>query len=170
MLKAISPSASHKSKYPEWVVLIVTANKDGRVDIMPAGWAMYVSGSPCLMAVAVGHKRHTNHLIRQGGDFVIAVPGPGMEEMIRFCGSHSGRDTDKVAALNIETKPADQVRPPLLAGAKANLECKLHQLMEAGDHTLFVGEVVAAWEDDAVPGRLMNFGNGEFALAEPVEP
>ena len=166
MLHPVPPSMGARSKYPEWVVLIVTADDEGNVDVMPAGWAMYASTEPCLFAVAVNRAQHTNKLIREGGDFVIAVPGPGMEEIIRFCGSHSGRDTDKVAACDILTAPASIVRPPLLVGARSNLECKLHQVTEAGDHTIFVGEVVAAWVDDSVPGRLMNFSDGRFSLAQ----
>jgi flavin reductase (DIM6/NTAB) family NADH-FMN oxidoreductase RutF len=169
MQKPVSLEAAGKCKYPEWVVLIVTADAEGRVDVMPAGWAMYCSTEPCLFAVAVNRAQHTNKLIRKGGDFVIAIPAPGMEELIRFCGSHSGRDTDKVAACAIETAPASLVHPPLLARAKANLECRLHQMAEAGDHTIFVGEIVAAWADDEVPGRLMNFGDGQFTLASQVD-
>lgn len=169
MLQRASIAQSAKSKYPEWVVLIVTADGEGNVDVMPAGWAMYVSTEPCLFAVAVNRAQHTNKLIREGGDFVIAVPGPGMEKIIRFCGSHSGRDTDKVAACNIQSMPSASVRPPLLLGARANLECALHQASEAGDHTIFVGEVVASWVDNDVPGRLMNFGGGRFQIAEPVD-
>ena len=166
MLHPVSLAKVAQAKYPEWVVLIVTVDDAGNVDVMPAGWAMYASTEPCLFAVAVNQKQHTNKLVREGGDFVIAIPGPGMEEIIRFCGSHSGRDTDKVAACGIRTMPSSQVRPPLLVGARANLECKLYQAHEAGDHTIFVGEVVASWVDDDVRGRLMNFGDGRFALAQ----
>ncbi|NLS77392.1 MAG: flavin reductase family protein [Chloroflexi bacterium] len=164
----VEPSKGSASKYPEWVVLIVTADGEGRANVMPAGWAMYVSTEPLLFAVAVNRKQHTNKLIKETGQFVISVPAPGMEEVIRYCGSHSGRDVDKVAACGIATLPASRVKPPLLAGARANLECVLAQAVEAGDHTVLIGEIVAAWEGDDAPGRLMNWGDGLFALAAPV--
>jgi flavin reductase (DIM6/NTAB) family NADH-FMN oxidoreductase RutF len=166
MLKQVSPDAAGRTKYPEWVVLIVTAEERGRVNVMPAGWAMYASTSPRLFAVAVNRNHLTTALIRETGEFVIAVPGRGMEEVIRFCGSCSGREVNKVEACGIATQPSSTVAPPLVVGAAANLECKLHHEAPSGDHVVFFGEIVAAWVDDDVEGRLLNFGDGQFALAK----
>ena len=41
---------------------------------------------------------------------------------------------------------------PLLAGALATLDCRKHQTVEAGDHYILIGEVMAtAFHDDADP-------------------
>jgi flavin reductase (DIM6/NTAB) family NADH-FMN oxidoreductase RutF len=169
MLERIPVNTGPGSKYPEWVVLIVTADERGRVNVMPAGWAMYASTSPCLYAVAVNKNHYTTKLIRERAEFVIAIPGPGMEDAIRLCGSCSGRDVDKVAACGLVTQRASSVGPPLLVGAKTNFECRLHSEALSGDHVIFLGEIVAAWEDDGVEGRLLNFGDGRFALADARE-
>jgi len=170
MQHEVTPSAGLKSKYPEWVVLVVTRDATGRANVMPAGWAMFACDDPCLFAVAI-HKGHLTHeLIQRSGEFVIAVPAPGMEEAIRYCGSRSGRVVDKFATCDLQTLPARRVQPPLIAGAQANLECVLHSQTDAGDHTIFLGQVVAAHEDDTIGARLMNFGDGLFAAAIPAPP
>ena len=40
---------------------------------------------------------------------------------------------------------------PILAGALAYFECVTRQVWEAGDHLVFLGEVIAAQHDDGAP-------------------
>lgn len=152
---------------PEWIVLIVTRRADGFVDIMPAGWVMRVSGTPPMFAVSVSHKNYTNELIRAAGEFVLAFPAEGMGPAVWFCGSRSGRDVDKVAELHLATAPAIHIETPLLPSAFINFECRLCSITEAGDHTIFAGELLAAHAGDAA-GPLVNFGRIGYALAQPV--
>lgn len=167
-MKQVPLGEAMKHKYPEWIVLIVTADAQGRVDIMPAGWSMVASGSPPMFAIAVGHGRYTHELIEQGKEFVIAFPVPGQEDDVLYTGTHSGRDVDKLAATQFRTLPATRVKPPLIEGCVVNLECVLDSQTPAGDHSIFVGEVVASHAQEDAPDRLMNFGGSQFAAARPV--
>jgi flavin reductase (DIM6/NTAB) family NADH-FMN oxidoreductase RutF len=166
-MKQVTVSEALSRKFPEWVVLVVTRRSDGFVDVMPAGWAMITSGRPAMFAVSIGHGRYTHELIQQGGAFVIAFPAPGMEEAIQYCGSHSGRDVDKIAQSGLEVTPATQVGPPLIVGAAINLECRLVSKLPTGDHTIFAGEIVAAHIGEEAPSSLVNFGDGTYAVAQP---
>ena len=66
------------------------------------------------------------------------------KQLLFFCGTRSGRDTDKVKELNLATEPGEIIAVPRIKDALANLECKLVKSIVSGDHTLFIGEVVAA--------------------------
>lgn len=167
-MKEVSFGEAMKKKYPEWVVLVVTVDAQGRVDVMPAGWAMIASGTPPMFAVAVGHTRYTHHTIEQGKEFVIAFPSPGMEAATLYCGTHSGRHVDKLKETGLQTMPAKYVKPPLIKGAIINLECRLASATVAGDHTIFVGEVLTAYVEEGA-GHLVNFGDNHFAEARPVQ-
>lgn len=164
MIKEVSFSEAMKRKYPEWVVLITTVDESGKADVMPAGWAMIASHQPPLFAISVGHGRYTHELIRNQKEFVIAFPGPGLEEAIEYTGSCSGRDIDKFKEFGLKSLKAQEVKPPLLTDCIVNLECKLEGELEAGDHTIFLGRVVAAHVDDDIHTRLLNF-SGKFAVA-----
>jgi len=150
---------------PEWIVFIVTRRGDGFVDVMPAGWVMRASGSPAMFAVSVGHLRYTNELVRHAGEFVLAFPAAGQEEVVAICGSHSGRDLDKVERCGLRLLSGQAVKAPLLADAFLNFECRLVTSVETGDHTVFVGEVLAAYRGTA-SGPLVNFGDGVYDLAK----
>jgi flavin reductase (DIM6/NTAB) family NADH-FMN oxidoreductase RutF len=155
-------------KYPEWIVLIVTVAADGAVNVMPAGWSMFASHDPPLYAVSVAPSRHTHALLREAGEFTVVFPGPDMGSAVRHCGTRSGCEVDKIREAGLRLRQARRVRSPLLEDAVANLECRMVAQLETGDHTIFIGEIVAAHVEDEVEGRLLNFGPGLYAPAQPV--
>ena len=165
-MKQVNLRQVWKRKYPEWIDLVVSRGADGQVNAMPAGWSMIVSSSPPLYAVAIGTSRYTAQLIRETREFVIAVPSAEMGPATLYCGTHSGRDGDKIGPAGLKLAPATTIGTPLIEGAVYNLECVLHSELETGDHILFVGEVVAAHLDDSAGERLMNFGNNVWACAQ----
>lgn len=46
--------------------------------------------------------------------------------------------------------PAIKVKPPIIQECVSNLECKVIASYECGDHTLYVGEVVATHVDEGM--------------------
>jgi flavin reductase (DIM6/NTAB) family NADH-FMN oxidoreductase RutF len=76
--------------------------------------------------------------------FTIAYPSAEMAKDALFFGSRSGRDTDKFAASDCKTEPAQQIDSVLLSDAVANFECVEEARVPAGDHIIYVGRVVAA--------------------------
>ena len=164
-MREVSFSEATQRKYPEWIALITTVDERGKPNVMPVGWSMIASHNPPMFAVAVEQVHYTHELIRTQKEFVVAFPGPGLEAAIRYAGSSSGRDVeDKFERSGLKPLKARQVNPPLLSGCAVNLECKLQREMQAGDHTIFLGRVVAAHVDEDVPARVVNFGR-EFAVA-----
>jgi flavin reductase (DIM6/NTAB) family NADH-FMN oxidoreductase RutF len=168
MMNQVAPSQALGHKYPEWIDLVVTRGADGQVNAMPVGWSTIASGTPLLYAVAIHRRQYTAQLIRETREFVVAAPSAGMAAATLYCGTHSGRDGDKIGPAGLQLVPAAEIGTPLLEGAVYNLECQLHAEFETGDHLLFVGKVVVAHLDLDVGERLMNFGGDEWACARPV--
>lgn len=150
-----------KQKYPEQVVIALAREADGKCNPITLGWTMITSHRPPMMAVSVGHTRHSLGVIRQAGEFVIAFPSEHMGEETLFFGTHSGRDMDKLAERGTPTEPADEINCVLLSEAVANFELVLEGELETGDHTIFAGRVVASHvnEDESL-GRLYTLGPG----------
>jgi flavin reductase (DIM6/NTAB) family NADH-FMN oxidoreductase RutF len=131
---------------------------------------MQTSFEPLLFAVSIGHTRYSHQLLSECKEFVLAFPNEDQANEMWYCGSHSGRKVEKFAKSGFEPLPATKVKPPLIRGACANLECKLISTLETGDHTIFVGEVVAAHVEPDAPGRLFSLpGAGwSFGGLRPV--
>lgn len=151
-----------RKKYPEPVVLVVSCDREGKPNVMPAGWSMITSGTPPMLAVSIGHGRYTHKLIEETGEFVLAFPNEEMRDVIEYTGSCSGRDTDKFADCGLETVKPKRVKPPLIRDAVACFECKVRGELVTGDHTIFAGEVLASYISERCKDRLYNFGNKRF--------
>lgn len=165
-MKQVPISEALKLKYPEWVLFVTSRDADGAPDLMPAGWVMICNSNPVMMAVAVGFGRYTHRCIEETGEFVLAWPGVGQEQLIDQTGSTTGRDINKFEAFGLAEIDADVVGAPLVEGCAVALECVVVSQLELEDHSIFVGEVVAAHVADPLVGKLENF-DGTYAVAKP---
>jgi flavin reductase (DIM6/NTAB) family NADH-FMN oxidoreductase RutF len=108
-----------------------------------------------MIAIAVAPARFSHDLIADSGEFVVNIPGSGLLQAVWFCGTKSGRDCDKFAEAGLTAVPARAVGAPLVAECFGHAECKVIDAPTAGDHTVFMGEVVAvSVESNAFDGHL----------------
>jgi flavin reductase (DIM6/NTAB) family NADH-FMN oxidoreductase RutF len=100
------------------------------------------------VGISVRKATYSHGLIAESREFVINFPTPALMRETELCGSMSGRTTDKFAATGLTALPASTVRPPLIAECPVNLECRVLDIQETGDHDLFLGEVLLAHADE----------------------
>lgn len=134
---------------------------------MTIGWAQFgvLWGKPTA-TVYVRHSRYTHTLLENADTFTISVPALGtMQQALSYCGTHSGRDGDKCAAIGCMTVPATFGAQDGLSGCKYQIECRIlhrseldEQAIEnnvlrdryyaTGDpHTAYIGEILGVTED-----------------------
>ena len=160
MQKQVEYQEAIKTKYPEQVVIAIAKDKAGRANPVTLGWTMIVSGTPPMMAIAVAKKHYSIETIRHSKCFTIVYPSSQMSDAALFFGSRSGRDVDKFAEFDCNTAPAKEIDSVLLADAVANFECTLDSETEAGDHIIFVGEIVCSHTNTEPKKRLYTIGPG----------
>ncbi len=124
-------------------VCLVTVRWRDQADVMPAIWLTPVSRRPPLIGVAVHPSRHTHELIRFAEEFALNIPGPDLIDHTHYFGVVSGRDVAKLDISRLPTFPASRIEAPLLEHCLAWIECGLEEALRLGDHTFFVGRVVA---------------------------
>lgn len=107
--------------------ILLTTKSDGKVNTMTIGWGTIGIewGRPVFVAyVRVG--RHTRQMLDESGEFTVNIPyGDFDSKILGFCGSKSGRDTDKIAALNLDLIDSDAVSVPGIRQLPLTLECKV---------------------------------------------
>jgi len=160
MQKQIEYEQAIKTKYPEQVVIAVAKDKAGRANPITLGWTMLVSGKPPMMAIAVAKTHYSIETIRHSKCFTIGYPSSDMADAALFFGSKSGRNTDKFAEFDCKTESAKAIDSVLLADAVANFECTLRTETEAGDHIIFVGEVICSHTNTEPKKRLYTTAPG----------
>ena len=146
-------------KYPDQVVLAITKNAEGRVNLMAIGWVNVVSDEPPMFLLGIDDHAYTLELIRQNKEFVIAYPSTAMEKATLYVGTTHGNQEDKGTKCGLKFAPGDKVDVPILVDAVANFECKLVEITRPGNCPLVVGEVVASHvNSDESVRRLFNLG------------
>ncbi|MBF0593041.1 MAG: flavin reductase family protein [Nitrospirae bacterium] len=120
---------------------VITAKGKDAINGMTASWVSQVSFDPKMLMVSIAPERYTNELIREAGYFAVNVLSEEQSDIARHYGFKSGRDADKFDGVSYFDAPNGS---PILNSAMAYIECKTVSIFRAGDHELFIGEVVAA--------------------------
>ena len=160
MQKKVKFEQAVKTKYPEQVVIAIAKDKKGKANPVTLGWTMIASYDPPMMAIGVYKGHYTVKCIRHSKCFTLVYPSADMAKAALFFGSHSGRDTDKLAELKCKTSPAKKIKSVLLSDAVANFECRLVKQVATGDHITFVGEIVCSHVNIKRKKRLYSLAPG----------
>jgi flavin reductase (DIM6/NTAB) family NADH-FMN oxidoreductase RutF len=146
----VALSSAYRLLHPKHTVLVSCIDRVGKANIITLAWSMPASIHPPLLAISIAPKRYSHELIEENKEFVVNVPTMDFLEATLFCGRRSGRIYDKFKETRLTPLPARVVQPPIIKECVAHLECKLHQQITTGDHTLFVGEILAAYANEGI--------------------
>jgi flavin reductase (DIM6/NTAB) family NADH-FMN oxidoreductase RutF len=122
-------------------VVLITTRYGGADNVWPVDFHMPLSFEPPLYCIATNRNGYGAGLVGSSGVFVVNFVPATWEQAIFLCGNVSGRETDKFAVAGLRKEEAESVDAPRLAESLGTLECRVQQIMEVGDHTLFIGEV-----------------------------
>lgn len=121
-------------------VAIIAAAADGERSCA-TGTAMYVSFVPPALAIAVHPGSRTCRLIEASGEFTVSLLGEDQVEAAQVAG-RSAAGADKLAAIGLGIAESHASEAPGAADTPLTIWCRVTHRHEAGDHVLFVGEVV----------------------------
>lgn len=116
-----------------------------------------VSLEPPLVLVCVDRNSDSHDCIRDSGFFSINILGADQERISRRFASWELED--KFTGVDYRTEVTGA---PILTKSLAWLDCRLWANYDGGDHTIFVGEVVAGDAVDEAPLLYYRGGYGRF--------
>jgi flavin reductase (DIM6/NTAB) family NADH-FMN oxidoreductase RutF len=123
-----------------------------------ANAVLSVSLEPPLMLVSLAETSRTRRAIEAAGAFSINVL-PDSADGHAISAAFAGRADDKFARIAHGVRRSGA---PVLDAALGWFDCEVHSVQAAGDHTLFLGRVVAAGHREGEP--LVFFRGGARAL------
>lgn len=164
--------------YPSIAAVIGACDGD-KINFMAAAWHSGVSHSPPLYLVSIAPKRYTHAMIVRSGEFTVNFLPLDQLTIIHGSGIVSGAEIDKVNKLQIPLQESIVVKCPTIESAYAAYECRVIHQYPAGDHSLFVGEVVAVHSDESLiseqgildPKQIdfaMYLGSNTYLSADPT--
>ena len=133
-------------RYPHGVA-VLTVDAGGERLGLTVDSLVTLSLEPPLVGVSLSRQAAMHELLRDAGGFALSLLAAGQEDVAQ----HFARGVPPIAHWHgIATRPG-AAGAPLLEGALGWLECRVAAEHPTGDHTLFVGEVLAVETGAAAP-------------------
>ena len=144
-------------------VTIITMSNGGETWGMTANAVTSVSLDPPLVLVCVETGNQTHPRLTEAGCFamnILSAEQKDLSDRFAFAGP---KDCSGLEVLTAATGA------PILPGTLGYVDCQVHKVVTAGDHDIFLGEIVAGEFFEGAP--LLYFGGGYRTLAanEPSE-
>ena len=144
-------------------VTVVTTRGEEHAYGMTANAFSSVSLDPPLILVCVINPSEGAEHITRNGVFAVNILGVDQEPMSRYFASRD-RPKGRDAFATCHTG-SPRSGSPILEGSAAFMDCRLHATHEAGDHLIFIGEVLEL--DVQEGGTPLVFHGGGYKLLAP---
>jgi flavin reductase (DIM6/NTAB) family NADH-FMN oxidoreductase RutF len=117
---------------------------------MTAGAFHFYSFDPPSVMVGIMPERYTYDLINDYHDFGINIPKADQVNLVRICGSVSGREVaDKYKEAGVTPLESCVIKSCLIDECPLNIECEVvHKVDFPGTHQWYVGEIRAVHIDE----------------------
>ena len=133
------------SRFASGVTVVTTKDTDGNLHGLTVSAFCSVSLEPPLILICIDKHTASHNAFQQSNHFVVNVLH---EEQIHYSNQFAAPIADKFDGiayhLGIEGIP-------VLADALVNLECRLVNAHDDGDHTIFVGQIEKSHTSDGKP-------------------
>ncbi len=122
--------------------LYVCGVKDGEeVNGFTASWVTQASFTPPLLVNCVRNDSKSHAMIKASGVFALSILADGQKELAQAFFKPQRRVGNKFENTEFYL---GETGCPIIAEALGYVECNVVGSVEKGDHTVFVGEVIAA--------------------------
>ena len=157
-MNQITIKEAEKLNSPNPFALLTSCSKEGKQNVMAISWWTFASNNPATVVICISSRGYTHTLIEENNEFALCLPDESLKESAFLCGTKSGRDTEKADVFGIELENAEMIQPKLVKNSKVQMECKVINRIEVGDHLLFVGEAVCIHGDASAKHLLSENG------------
>ena len=135
-------------------VTVVTTRYGEQISGMTANAVMSLSLDPPLVVVSVDRQSNMHGHLTQGQCYAINVLKRDQEELSRRFAKPGPKDFSDLELTEAETGA------PIFVDALAYVDCRVVEVVPAGDHDMFIGEPLAG---ETLDGEPLIFYSGQYA-------
>jgi flavin reductase (DIM6/NTAB) family NADH-FMN oxidoreductase RutF len=148
-------------QFASGVTVVTTLDRDGSPRGLTVSSFCSVSLDPPLVLVCIDNRSETHDGFEASGVFGVSILAEGQEEWSR---RFAVGGVEKFVGVEL-VKGEHFV--PLVPGALAHIECRVTATLPAGDHTIYVGEVLRL---AATPGRPLLYHSSGYHCLHSEKP
>lgn len=140
-------------------------------NIMPLAWHMPVSKDPFRYAVAIRSENFSHTLLKEKREFALNFLDISYQHAYQVCGETHGEHVDKFELSGLTQKKALTIESSLIEEAYMIYECTLTDIINYGDHDIFIADVnriLNKETEDVKPTLFMGKGFYDTLTGEPV--
>lgn len=152
------------SRWASGVTVVTTLSAEGHPKGMTASSFTSVSINPLLILICVKQGLYTHHLITESGFFAVNMLAHSQIEWGKLFAGMMPEVEDRFADIRYTQAVTGA---PILPNVIGWVDCRLHQAFDSGDHTIFVGQVVAA--HGTTEGQPLIYANRAWGTFQPPE-
>lgn len=131
-------------------VTVITSAVGDRLNGMTANAVASLSLNPVMLLICVDKTAHSHETITAAGAFAVNILTSDQEAVSRLFAKHADPEP---GSLRGQPHRLGATGAPILSDCLAYMECRVATVLDGGDHSIFLGEVVAeaVIRDDAKP-------------------
>ena len=136
-------------------VYILSSVKEGEYCVSTVTWVSQASFEPPMISVCIKRNSASYEIVKKRGEFILHLLGDNQKELASTFFKPTIFENEKLNGQ--EFSLANNL--PLLKDIPAYIQCKVVEILENGDHPLFLAEVVdAKINNDSNPLELRKTG------------
>ena len=135
---------------PYGLYVLTAETPDGQVTAATVNWVTQASFEPPLVVVGVKADSNANSIVKETRAFALNVLGKEHGPVAFTFFKPAERQGNTISG---EPVRAGSTGAPILENAPAYVECRVVEIVEKGDHSVVVAEVVDAGLKQEIAGR-----------------
>ena len=136
-------------------VYILSSLNDGEYCVSTVTWVSQASFEPPMISVCIKRNSSSYEIVKKRGEFILHLLGDNQKELASTFFKPTIFENEKLNGQEFSLEN----NLPLLKDIPAYIQCKVVEILENGDHPLFLAEVVdAKINNDSNPLELRKTG------------
>ncbi len=120
-------------------VTVITAAAGEELQGMTANAVSSLSLDPVMVLICVDKSTHTHGVLERGGVFAVNILGEHQEQLSRI---FAKRAEPELGMLRGQPFRFGASGAPILEDCMAFFDCRVADVLQGGDHSIFLGEVI----------------------------
>ena len=155
---------------PRAIAWVSSQDADGNLNLAPFSYFTAVSAQPPMVIFCTSWRssdngrKDTYHNVKATGEFVINFVSEDLADAMNITAQEVAPEIDEFERAGVTPLASEKISVPRVQESPIHFECKLHQIVEAGDGHIVIGEVVAMHFADDV------YQEGNYINTEALKP